>query len=303
MELDVQWLARAAAKEPVTLRNIVVQDVETWIPMETADEIVVESDGSVNALLQSLNLPRDLPITEAMTKGIRPQQFSNATHAMAAQLVLLHGYCSPTNPWQSHPSDWTNPQYFLNAKATLSHDAFAQRVVSWSANFGPFSTVGHSQGGAVATHIYNFYWSGMDDNTAPGRLIQTLGTPFQGCGLAGTIADFGDLFGVGCGRNDDLTRSGASLWLSVIASDTRLKVSYFTTTYELGNIIGDYCNLAANIILSWPNDGVTELDYSALVGGTNLGNVQKQCHASGMKYVPQYDDNNRNRQINSAAAK
>jgi len=303
LELDLRWLARAGATEPITLRNVVVQDVGTWIALETVDEIVVSSLGTVNLVLQTLNLPKNIPITEEMTMGIRPQNFTNEIHADAnGKLLLLHGYCSDTNPWQPHPQDWTNPQYFLNPKATISHDAFAQKVVNWAKDFGGYSVVGHSQGGAVSVHILNYYWAGLDKVTG-GRKVQTLGAPFQGCGMAGTAADFGRLFGAGCGRNDDLTRDGSALWLRGITTQTRNQVYYYTTTYQLGKLIGDYCNLGANIILDWPNDGVTELDYAYLSGANNQGNTLQQCHTGSMKYKAQYDDHTRNQLINALAAR
>jgi len=36
--------------------------------------------------------------------------------------------------------------------------------------------------------------------------------------------------------------------------------------------LGDYCSLATNLVLDWPNDGVTEFDYAQLDGGNFMGN-------------------------------
>jgi hypothetical protein len=77
-------------------------------------------------------------------------------------------------------------------------------------------------------------------------------------------------------------------------------VNYYSTTYVQGKLFGDYCNLATNLVLSWPNDGVskigrgegrekdmrekrvddltaekvTELEYAQLPGGQNQGNTE-----------------------------
>jgi len=55
------------------------------------------------------------------------------------------------------------------------------------------------------------------------------------------------------------------------------------------------------MLLDWPNDGTTEYENAQLAGGHNLGNTQKQCHTTDMSYIAQYDDTNRNAQMNAAA--
>lgn len=77
-----------------------------------------------------------------------------------------------------------------------------------------------------------------------GRKIQSIGTPYQGsyrrkfteisgCTAAGSAANLGSAFGVGCGDNFDLSLDGAVLWLSGISSDAKANVYYYTTTYKL----------------------------------------------------------------------
>jgi len=85
--------------------------------------------------------------------------------------------------------------------------------------------------------------------------------------------------------------------------ETRKAVHFFTTTYEQGTFFGDYCNLAMNIILQWPNDGTTEIKYATLDGATSMGNKQKWCHTTSMKYSPQYTDKARNAEMNAEAAR
>jgi len=154
----------------------------------------------------------------------------------------------------------------------------------------------------VAVHLLNYFFSGMD-YAKNGRLIQTVGTPFQGCSAAGSAANLGKAFGVGCGENFDLTKDGAKLWLSGISSDVKKEAHFYTTTYKQGQFFGDYCNLAINMILEWPNDGTTEFVYSSLSGGKNMGNKQGWCHTTGMSYEAQYYDHTRNKEMNANAAR
>lgn len=183
--------------------------------------------------------------------------------------------------------------------------------------------IGHSQGGLVFLHLHNYYWTGLE-NAKGKRLIQSVGSPYQGCSGAGSAANLIKIFGVACGANNDLTTDGAKLWLSGISANARKDVYYATTTYQQGKLFGDYCNMAVNLILQWPNDGTTETKYAELPsGGNSLGNkevkslffflkavvlkkneqFQKWCHTTGMGYPPQYTDSARNKDFNANAAR
>lgn len=130
-----------------------------------------------------------------------------------------------------------------------------------------------------------------------------MGTPYVGCTAAGSLANLGEVFGVGCGSNTDLSVDGATNWMRGITAPVRSAVYYYTTTYEQGKLFGDWCNLAMNIVLQWPNDGTCEIKYSGMPTGINLGNKEKQCHTTNMAYPAQYTDVNRNREMNAAAAR
>jgi len=302
LELNVNWITLAGATEPFVLKSVRLQDLTTSIPLSCYCEMPVKMASSVVPLLLTSIRPSE--ITEEMRHGKRPAEFGNATD-LATQFVLLHGYCSATNPWQEVAADFTNAHYFVNPKASISHDQFAKLVHTFAQGRGAtaYSILGHSQGGPVSVHLHNYYWSGLDNAPNNGRLIQSVGSPYRGCTAAGTLANIGKLFGIGCGTNTDLTVDGSALWLSGIQTRVRQKTFFYTTTYELNTFFGDYCNLAINLILNWPNDGTAEFDYTGLPGASNLGNTQKWCHTGGMAYPAQYLDRTRNRAINSAAAR
>jgi len=165
-----------------------------------------------------------------------------------------------------------------------------------------YSAVGYSQGGMAISHLVNFYWSGLDTSIS-GRVLQSVVTPYQGSSAAGTTASLGKAFGVGCGSVYDLTKDGASLWLSGMTTDTRAMVYYYYVTYDETKTLAKYCNAATNLILEKPNDGVTEMVYAPLSGGVDCGRKSGWCHATNMKYNPAFSDSSRNQEMNSKAAR
>jgi len=218
--------------------------------------------------------------------------------------VLLPGYCAASNPWARNKGDFTNAYFFDELNLNVPNDQYAKRVIQFAEREGlkSFGLIGHSQGGKVSLHIHNFYFSGLEEATGA-RPIQAVGTPWQGSTAAGDYADLGNIFGVGCGKNVDLSRDGAANWLAGISTDSRKDVFYFTTTYKRGNLMGDYCSMAMNLVLQWPNDAITELKYAQLAGANNLGNKDKWCHTTEMAYPAQYDDHDRNKDMNANAAR
>ena len=141
------------------------------------------------------------------------------------------------------------------------------------------------------------------DGADNGRLIQSVGTPYQGTLLAGTIASLGAVFGVQCGFNEDLTYDGASSWLSGIPNWARAEVNYYTTSFEDKWWRFDHCNVASDLVLSDPEDGVTEKAKGQLPGGVNRGHKTGWCHTADMRDPSQTSDNSRNVEMVQAAAK
>jgi len=139
-----------------------------------------------------------------------------------------------------------------------------------------------------------------------GRAIQTVGSPYRGCSLAGALADLGWLFGFGCGSNFDLSRDGASLWYSKIpkfVGGPQSSVYYYTTRYTNNWWFFSNCVTASNLILSKPNDGTCELKYAMLDNGNGQPTVEGWCHASNMKYPPQTSDPSRNKEMSMYAGR
>jgi len=291
---DERWVQRAGAQAPFELRNVRADDPEHFITVASAKRLPL-----------SLPAPRhkraasELAIDESMLMGQRPADLKMAK-GTGSRLLLVHGYCSG-GVWPA--AQFSNASTFLDANQNRSHDQFARLIQSFGSTWNSFGTVAHSQGGAASLHLYTYYWSGLD-NAGAGRLIQSVGTPYQGTNLSGILAALGSWFGVGCGTNDNLTYSGAAAWLAGIPTWARSKVNFYTTSFRSTNWwTNDYCNFATDLVLSDPEDGTTEKAYGQLSGAVNRGHVSGQCHTAGMRDPAQYHDSTRNATMNTSAAR
>lgn len=297
MTLNLSWLTLADASAPFTLQNVYIADMASSVPMTQASTIQVDTS-SLTGLEEVLaTVAKPTEITKEMRNGKTPARFAKAKEAKDAskqQVVFVHGYCSEQNPWQQTGDFPDTALYFLNPKANLDNDAFARLVQEFTKGVDAFSAVAHSQGGMVITHLYNYYFTGLQGSSAP-RVLQSVGTPYQGNSGAGSAADLINIFGVGCGANPSLTKDGAALWLSGITSDTRAEVFFFTTQYPEG--LFNFCQAGVGLVLDQPNDGTTELPLAPLEGANNMGNVEGECHTSSMRYEPQCYDDSRNKDI------
>jgi len=235
-----------------------------------------------------------LPVGVGTQQGFVP---SAGAHA----LILAHGYCADANAWP--PSQFSSDAWiYVNANQNMSNDVFATDLAVRGSQFKSYGVVAHSQGGSAALHLHAFYWSGLDW-AGPGRLIQAVGTPFEGTALAGNLAALGQIFGVQCGSNYDMTYDGAAAWLSTIPTAARAKVYSHTTTFTNNPFVYDYCNILSDFLLTDPEDGVVE-DWSGHIPGANsMGLKTGWCHVSGMRDPDQTLDAQRNASMNAQGAR
>jgi len=143
----------------------------------------------------------------------------------------------------------------------------------------------------------------------------------------GILFSSGDIFGIGCGKNNDLTYDGASRWASGIPESTQKDVFYYTTQYNdrafsschhyyfekripltlacvaTSGLFGGYCVWGASLVLYSPNDGTTELVKAKLKGATDAGHKLGWCHTSGMNHPNQCTDPERNREMDTKASR
>lgn len=290
--LDLRWIGMSAAKSDFELRHVRIEDPDTFIPVLRVDRMDIETPS-----LPPLARVTPKSIDEEMTMGPRPERV--ATKA-GGRLLLVHGYCSG-NVWGPVSGQFSNDSVFLDTNQNRSHDAFANLIGNFGSAYSSFGIVAHSQGGAASLHLYTYYWSGLD-YASGGRLIQSVGTPYKGTALAGNAAILGQIFGVGCGSNTDLTYSGASSWLSGIPTWARNKVNYYTTSFKDYWWSYDYCHLVTDLLLNDPDDGTTEKAYGQLSSGVNRGHKTGWCHTSGMADPAQTTDSSRNSTMNNNAA-
>ncbi|MCB8927697.1 MAG: conditioned medium factor [Ardenticatenaceae bacterium] len=297
VSIDGRWLSLANATAPFELRNVRLQDAQTHIPLTQLDSVSVNIPETVSRGVSETAVTE---ITEEMLMGERPTAVTAnqpAPNAPGGVLMLVHGYCSG-GVWPT--GDFTSDVTFQDYNQNRTHDQFANLIRTYGNQFPSFGIVAHSQGGAASLHLYTYYWSGLDYSSGS-RLIQSVGTPYQGTTLAGNLALLGDLFGAGCGTNWDLTYDGAALWLSGIPSWARSRVYYHTTSFKDVWYRYDYCNIATDLFLSDPDDGVIEKWSGQLSGANNLGHKTGWCHTSGMRDPAQTQDHSRNANMNTYA--
>ncbi|MBS0212601.1 MAG: conditioned medium factor [Proteobacteria bacterium] len=292
--LDERWIARANAHAPYELRNVRIEDPNDFVSLASSPRVPL----SLPALPQRMAVPATPDA--AMTMGPRPAKPPVHTMTGGSRLLLVHGYCSSL-VWPA--SQFSNASVFSDPNQNRTNDQFAQLILAFGSNWNDYGIVAHSQGGLASLHLYTYYWSGLDYVTSGSRLIQSVGSPYQGTNLAGVLASIGSWFGVGCGSNYDLTYSGAQAWLSGIPTANRAAVNYYTTSFANSSWFWNYCNMGSELVLDDPNDGVTEYVNDQLPGGINRGHTYGECHTTNMRDPAQYLDTARNRVMNANAAR
>jgi len=210
--------------------------------------------------------------------------------------ILVHGYCSNADAFPV--SDFTDYAVFKDPKQNRDVDTFSRLLQDFAKKQGieSYSFIGHSQGGMAALHTRAFYWSGLD-LASGGRLLQSVATPYLGTEMAGGLAGIGDLFGVGCGSNEGMTKSGAASWFATIPKEKQSDVFYYTTRGKSA------CSTAANWLgLDTPNDGVVSHNFAGVKYGNNQGDTVGWCHSDDMSSPYQNNDHARNKVLNTNAA-
>ncbi|ELR25113.1 conditioned medium factor, putative [Acanthamoeba castellanii str. Neff] len=297
LQLHEDWVHKAGVTAPFQLRNVWLEDRNWNVVLSERSAIYV--DASAIKSFQANPHKRDnVAITEEMTVGPRPAAMAlrNRTRASEAggKLILVHGYCAGQNEFPL--SDFTNAVQFQDYNQVRSNDAFALKIRDFGNQFDSFSI-----GGLAATHLHAYYWSNLEAAKG-GRLIQSVGSPYYGSGLAGNLAAIGDIFGVGCGKNNDLTYDGATKWANALPAGITKDVFYYTTQYK-DALFGGYCVFGASLALYSPNDGTTEVVKAKLAGANYAGHKSDWCHTTGMNHPNQCTDPARNKEMDTAASR
>ena len=307
LQLDGRWLSRAGTTGPLELRRVRVQDPDTHVLLDELAALPLPAGALPGAaygppgevtteMLVGPPTPGSPPMTLAPGGALGGAGAIGGGTAVATQhfpwlraLMLSHGYCSSGNIWPA--ADFSEPKVvFLDPNANRTNDEFAQLLAQAGAGKDGFGLVGHSQGGLAALHLLTYYQSGLDYAIGP-RRIQSVASPYQGTPLA-SLGSFA------CGVNDDMTTSGAPVWLAGIPSWARKEVFYWTTQNS-----GSACNFFTNLILSSPNDGTIEMVKGQLPGAHSMGHKLGWCHTTGMSNPASYTDHVRNAEMNAQAAR
>ena len=310
-EWDVE-LVEVVASDPENMYRKVGQMKRS--EPKTAGRLLRSAE-SARKLLSGPPSKEEMEITMEMRVGRKPikekPNMPGRSLSGNHKKILVHGYCSSTgNPFTN--SHFTNYAVFSDPAVrrrlggtsgtnNWSNDLFARKIDQFADDLGLHGCgiIAHSQGGLAALHLYTYYWSCLDYGEYGGtRMIQSVGSPYQGTTLAGNIAAIGDVFGTGCGTQNDLTHAGAASWLSSIPSWARSKVHYYTTSFKDRWWAYDYCHLVSDVVLNDPDDGVIEKARGQLSGATNRGHTDNQCHTKYMRDPSQTENQSRNSNMN-----
>lgn len=302
LALDLRWVALAGV-DPSTLelRRVRSHDTESYSMVGDLERVAlppVRGPLPVAPMAPTADMltgrPGLMTVKSSLVDGVSPRSV-----LPGHRLFLIHGYCAGGNPFPL--ADFPGAAaVFADPNQNRTHDAFAQTILAQGAPMKSYGVVAHSQGGMAALHLSTFYWSGLDWSQGE-RLIQSVGTPYQGTPLAGDAAVLGSIFGSGCGSNADLDPAGAAAWLSLIPSASRANVWYWSTSFTDRPFQIDFCNFISGLLLSDPEDGVVERSRAQLPGANNMGHTQGWCHTAGMRDPAQTTDAARNAQMNERA--
>eukprot|EP00899_Mesostigma_viride_P015871 jgi/Mesvir1/24285/Mv10982-RA.2 len=311
--LHTDWMAREAKfRAPYALQNVSFRSVNHgYLRLNAMEEgsilPVMMADSLTKSKLARVGDP-SMPITDEMRYGRNPlltdaNKGRKLLGASGQKVLLVHGYCS-SDVWGPSMYQFSNAVKYYEPKQNLPHDEFARRIADFAEYYDMFTIVAHSQGGAAALHLYDNYWSGLDNASPASRRIQSVGTPYLGTPLAepGYGMSIGTYFQEACGANDDLGRQGAQAWLQTIAYSSRKEVYYYTTSDDSSDdYYISYCSWKTDAFLNDPNDGIVEMVRGQLDGARNMGHKVGWCHTEGMSDPRQTDDGQRNAQMNRYA--
>ena len=158
LSLDARWIGKAGAVAPFELRALRIEDPNNFITLAKIASLPIDIVSMPKAAAQ-----RDVVVDEEMRMGVRPVAITQAK-GVGTKLLLVHGYCSG-NAWGPVAGQFANSAVFQDFNKNRSHDQFANLIKTFGATWNSFGIVAHSQGGAAALHLYNFYWSGLDNAT------------------------------------------------------------------------------------------------------------------------------------------
>jgi hypothetical protein len=300
-ELNTKWLDMAGAKPPLQLRNLTFEETDSFIPMFRG-AVAPVTTAHMDLLHYQPNLPVK-EITYEMRNGFNYYRHYHSNSSTPGKILLVHGYCSSDVPYTE--DDFTDYIAVKDFEQSRTNQEFAEIILNTALDQGAtkFSIASHSHGGIASLHLYTYLQSGLDATTTSGRKLQSMGTPYFGSPLAGLIAIIGDLIGVGCGPNDDLTYQVAEKWIALIPEEKQKDVFMYTTQYKTGGLLSSFCIPLVSVVLSTPNDGVAEIDKTLLPFGNLVTHEEGWCHTVSMMYPPQCKDSTRNKEINAAAAR
>lgn len=243
LKLDLSMLLKAGGI-PLSLRNVRVEDLTAYVPVTTEEQITLIVDEQAVVDLEK-RIKGNQTVESCVEQNGKMKRNSSSDVTAGGRLILVHGYCSSANPFPAE--DFTDAAFFGDFSQSRTNDEFARLICEFGEQFDSFGLVAHSHGGIASLHLHTYYQSGLDAAVSVlflafhycsrmliiiqngERLIQSLGTPYRGSPLADLLAIIGDLLGIGCGPNPDLTYDSMERWLAIVPADKQQALHYYTT--------------------------------------------------------------------------
>ena len=166
MQLDSRWLELFNATPPLSLRSFTLEELKAFITVSKSDVLRVAGDDKLMKWSPSLKAEH-IEIDWEMKEGYNPYRVKKMDREISnteeGQLLLLHGYCSTGDEF---PVKYFNDSLLFRSpiRQNYPHDEYARKVydVVTKNDTRLTSVYGHSQGGAVALHLYTYYMTGLD---------------------------------------------------------------------------------------------------------------------------------------------
>eukprot|EP00026_Physarum_polycephalum_P003745 Phypoly_transcript_03759.p2 GENE.Phypoly_transcript_03759~~Phypoly_transcript_03759.p2 ORF type:complete len:242 (+),score=22.42 Phypoly_transcript_03759:1371-2096(+) len=228
-------------------------------------------------------------LTELRNLAPIPKNRVTSDYQVNTPVVFIPDQYAERNPFKINSDKFPkNSQFFRSSKICHSAHSYAEAIATFveKSDLRKFTLVAHAFGGIAALHLYNNYWTGLDNVTSD-KLIQIVNAPFTGTPAAGTLAMIGQIYQMDC-TFSPLSPDIAALWLIGISEKTRSKVVVYTSHHSM--VENNYCSLPMNSLLTSPNDGVVEYERAQLPGANRTDVTEGLCHTWNMRYGAHFGD-------------
>ena len=161
LRLDVEWLLKTWAFPPYSLRQVRIEEVDSFITVASTEDVKIEMSESLSNEVKDIVSTNGSKLEMCTFQSNYPlSNNSKRFDENGGKLILVHGYCAQERTFPE--SDFTDVAYFEDFKQSRTTDEFARLIQEFGDQFESFGLASHSHGGAASLHLYTYYESGLD---------------------------------------------------------------------------------------------------------------------------------------------